>query len=70
MKYVRKNSSRVPKKRENSKISYTFPTLARFLVRRLGHLLVNPEGLEKDYKRTIVDHERRERGCPGKVPGV
>lgn len=53
MKDARENSSRVSKEWENSRISYTISTLARFLARRLGHLLVNPERLEKGYKRIV-----------------
>lgn len=68
MKDARENSSRVSKEWENLRISYTFSTPARFLVRRLGHLLVNPERLEKGYKRTMVDCERRERGSSWKSP--
>lgn len=45
----------------------TFSTARpRFLARRLGHLLVNPERLEKDYKGTVGGHgagcAKRERG--------
>lgn len=62
------NSSRVSKGWENLRISYLLDS-ARFLVRRLGHLLVNPERLEKGYKGTVAHHEEG-TGRPGKVSGV
>lgn len=61
------NSSRVSKGWENLRISYLLDS-ARFLVRRLGHLLVNPERdwkkVTKEWWRTI----RRERGVFWKSP--
>lgn len=59
-KTKKKNKSRVPKGWENLWISYLLDS-ARFLVRRLGHLLVNPERLEKGYKETVADHEEAEK---------